>query len=134
MIENLHQHYFKLKRRCSAKKTTHPKRYGYKKAMKRLLAQIRNRIDDLHRKLAHWLCKNHRVVLLPEFRVSHMLYNQDKKRQLSSSTARAMSSLGHYRFRQFLIHKAREFPSCSVIICDEVFTSKVCYKSSLKRT
>src|SRR5262249_17521274 len=32
----------------------------------------------------------------------------------------------HYRFRQHLLHKAREYPWCRVIVCTEEYTSKTC--------
>ena len=32
----------------------------------------------------------------------------------------------HYRFRQRLLNKSREYPWCSIIICDEAYTSKTC--------
>ena len=32
----------------------------------------------------------------------------------------------HYRFRQRLINKSREYPWCSVVITQEPFTTKTC--------
>src|SRR5436305_15250320 len=37
-----------------------------------------------------------------------------------------MLSWSHFQFRQFLLHKVREYPWCRVIICTEEYTSKTC--------
>jgi len=48
------------------------------------------------------------------------------QRRIGSKAARAMATWGHYRFKQRLLHKSREYPWCKPIICDEHFTSKTC--------
>jgi len=48
------------------------------------------------------------------------------QRRIRSKTAWAMCTWSHYRFRQHLLHKAREHPWCKVIICTEEYTSKTC--------
>src|SRR6185295_16380897 len=47
-------------------------------------------------------------------------------RKIYSKTARQMLTWPHFRFRQFLLHKSREYPWCKVIICTEEYTSKAC--------
>jgi putative transposase len=47
-------------------------------------------------------------------------------RRIGSKTARVMLTWSHFRFRQRLINKKREYPWCDVVICDEHFTSKTC--------
>jgi putative transposase len=47
-------------------------------------------------------------------------------RRIGSKTARAMLGWSHYRFKQRLLNKTREYPWCKVIICDEHYTSKTC--------
>ncbi|CAG8530706.1 19303_t:CDS:2, partial [Gigaspora margarita] len=39
---------------------------------------------------------------------------------------RAMCTWSHFRFRQHLVHKAREHPWCRIILCTEEYTSKTC--------
>ena len=107
-----------------ASKDSSKKRRNIQKAVKRLRARIRNLVDELHKSLAKWLCENFRVVLLPKFNVSYMV--NKKTRKISSKTARSMMTWSHFRFRQRLISKAREYPWCKVIICDEAYTSKTC--------
>lgn len=126
-------HYDQLRARYSRPEVPHARRWRMRRAALRLQLRIRRLVDDVHHRLARWLCENYRVVLLPEFRTSEMVMRWDerkrksrKRRLINSKTARAMLTWGHFRFRQHLIHKVREFPSCRVIICDEVYTSKTC--------
>jgi predicted RNA-binding Zn-ribbon protein involved in translation (DUF1610 family) len=46
--------------------------------------------------------------------------------QLSSKTARAMLTWAHFRFKQHLLHKIREYPWCRVVLVNEAYTSKTC--------
>jgi putative transposase len=100
------------------------KRYKLRKVMLRIHKKIRCIVDECHRKLAKWLCENYRVVLLPEFKTQGM--TRRGQRRIHSKTARAMCTWSHYRFRQHLLHKAREHPWCHVILCSEEYTSKTC--------
>lgn len=56
-----------------------------------------------------------------------VVYEHLLKRTINSKTARAMLTWSHYRFRQHhLLHKAREFPWCRVVLVSEAYTSKTC--------
>ena len=46
--------------------------------------KIHNLVDDLHRKMAKWLCLEYTVVLLPEFKTQRMVLRNN--RRLSSKT------------------------------------------------
>ena len=37
-----------------------------------------------------------------------------------------MCNWAHYRFRQLLLAKAELFPWCTLLVCDEAYTSKTC--------
>lgn len=100
------------------------KRRRRRKAWLRILERIRNKVDELHKKLATWLCENYRVVLIPTFETQRMVRRRNRK--LRSKTARGMCTWSHYRFRQRLKEKAELFPWCTVIECDEAYTSKTC--------
>ena len=103
----------------------HHKRWRMRRAMARLRSKIRSLVDDLHRKLAKWLCLEYRAVLLPEFETSRMV--RRGQRRIRSETARAMATWAHYRFRRRLLDKAREYPRCcKVVLVDEAYTSKTC--------
>ena len=117
-----------LESRWSFKETPHAVRYRMKKAGARIRLKIRRLIDDCHRKLAKFLVTNYRVVLLPEFETSKMVKRGGRK--IGSKTARAMLTWSHYRFRTHLLQKAREYPWCRVILCDEPYTSKTCTRCS----
>ena len=102
----------------------HRKRYRIRRAAQRVRFKIRRLVDDLHHRCAIWLCKNYRAVILPKFETSRMVIKGGRK--IGSKTARAMLTWSHYRFRQHLLHKAREFPWCTVYLCSEEYTSKTC--------
>ena len=92
--------------------------------MRRIYEKIHCLIDDCHHKFSSWLCQNYRIILLPEFKTQEMV--KRGKRRIRSKTARMMLTWSHFRFRQFLLHKVREYPWCRVIICTEEYTSKTC--------
>ena len=81
----------------------------------------RNRISDLHHKVASWLCKHYRIILLPKFETQNMV-SGDK---LQSPTCRAMMTWSHYKFKERLITHAHHAGS-KVFIVNEHFTSQTC--------
>ena len=95
-----------------------------RKALYRINEKIRNRVKELHCKLAVWLCSNYKVILLPKFKTQNMIRRGCRK--LRSKTARAMCTWSHYKFQQVLLQKSQLYPWCKVIICDESYTSKTC--------
>ena len=103
---------------------TRKTRRNFKKMMLKIRDEIRNKVKDLHCKLAKYLCLNYNVILIPEFKTQSMIKKDDRK--ISSKTARAICTYSHYLFRQRLINKSREFPSCKVILVTEEYTSKTC--------
>jgi putative transposase len=90
-----------------------------KKARNRLYWKIKDLISDIHHKSASFLVKNFDTILIPTFETSNMV------QKLRSKTARAMLTWGHYRFKEFLKFKGREY-SCNVIEVNESYTSKTC--------
>jgi len=102
-------------------------RHGSRRNMRKLIARLRFRLrclaDEMHHLFAHWLCRNFETILLPEFQTQRMV--RRGARVLSKKSVKVLSSWSHYRFKEFLRHKAREY-STNVIICDEYWTSKTC--------
>jgi putative transposase len=98
-----------------------PQRRRMKKAADRMRIRIRNLIDELHHKSARFLVDNFDVILLPTFETSNMSGKAERK--LSSKTVRNLLSFAHYRFKQFLKHKAKENGKMVVDVC-EAYTSK----------
>ena len=97
-----------------------PKR-RLKKAADRLRTKIYNLINEIHHQAANWLTKNFGLILLPTFETSQMATRAGRK--LRSKTVRAMLTWSHYRFQQFLLHKALECNK-QVLLVNEAYTSK----------
>ncbi len=89
------------------------------KAAVRIREKIKNLINEIHHKTAYFLCKIFDVIFLPSFESSRMVT------KLHSKTARAMLTWAHYRFAEFLKHKAGEYGT-RVVRVFEAYTSKTC--------
>lgn len=100
------------------------KRRSTKKAWYRALDKIKFKVQEVHCKMAKWLCENYRVILIPKFESSQM--TRRTARKLNSKTARSLLTWSHYKFREMLITKAELYPWVKVVVCDEAFTSKTC--------
>ncbi len=132
-IFNLCQHLDALESRRNAKKSSDSKQFlrphkiraNMKRAAARMRERIRNLVDELHRKVALWLCWNYDAVLIPEFQTARMA-KRSEERCIGNRTARMMYTWAHYRFRQRLQDKAREYPRCRVVLVREDYTSKTC--------
>ena len=92
------------------------------RAMLRKLQRLRNLVDNVHNNLIAWLVDTLEVILIPRFEVSRMA--KKKGPFLRAKTVRGMYSWRHYIFRQRLLAKAELVPGCTVIECDEPYTSK----------
>lgn len=92
-----------------------------KRAANRIREKIKNLIDELHHKVAHFLVKNYDLIFLPTFETQQMV--SKIKRKIRSKTARAMMTFSHHKFKQRL--KAKAFEHGKVVVgCDEAYTSK----------
>lgn len=103
---------------------TGSKRRGAKRAWLRILDTIKNKVKEIHRKLAVWLCENYKVILIPTFESSKMV--RRGKRKINTMTARNMLTWSHYGFRELLKTKAELYPWVNVVECEEPYTSKTC--------
>ena len=96
-----------------------------RRTMRRAANQIRKRIrclvKELHCKLVHFLVSNFDVILLPSFDTSQMVLRN--RRRLRKKSVRQMLTLSHYKFKQRLLHKAKQCGK-HVIIVNEAYTSK----------
>ena len=99
------------------------RRSKLKRAVRRLRDRIRNLIDEVHKQLASYLARNYDLVMIPKFEVSQMIRKADRK--IRSKTARQMATWAHYRFRQRLTFKCRQF-GCKLAVVNEAYTSKTC--------
>jgi len=97
------------------------KRYRMRKAADKIRFKIKNLVDELHHQTARFLVDNFDIILLPTFETSQMTIR--KGRKIRSKTVRQMLTLSHYRFKQFLKHKAFETGKL-VLDVNEAYTSK----------
>ena len=79
-------------------------------------------MHELHHQVIAWLVKVYRVILLPICGVSRMV----RGRRLRKQTKRGMLNWSHYKFHQRLQRNAELAAGCTVIVCDEPYTSKTC--------
>jgi putative transposase len=114
----------KLQSKWSQKGVRHKERYHLKKAAKRIRRKFKDLVKDVHCKLIKYLCLNYEVVLLPRFETKGMV--SKKKRKIRSKTARAIITWSHFRFRERLLSKVKEYPECRVKLVTEEYTSKTC--------
>ena len=101
---------------CSSSRQKH----RYRRACMRLRRRL---VTEVHCQLAKSLAATYDVIKIPLFEVSKIV--KRSKRRIQSTTARSIMTWGHYRFRQGLIHKARQCGR-KVVVVDESFTSKTC--------
>jgi len=98
-------------------------RYALNRALKRSRVRLQNLVNEVHKQLAKHLSTHYDLVMIPSFEVSQMIRKRDRK--IGSQSARQMTTWAHYRFKQRLLFKCRQF-GCKVVIVDESWTSKTC--------
>lgn len=124
-IDKLQKHIKKAK--------NHKQRYNRRKAKFRFHKKMGNLVDEMHKKVALYLCQNYNHIILPVFDSQKMVERKINPvtgkpffRPIKNKTARSMMTWSHYRFRMRLLNKATEFPNCEVNLCTEEYTSKTC--------
>lgn len=120
----------KIGRLDRAAKSAHGRRRSsIRDLANRIRQRVQNLTDEMHHKLAIWLCKSFEVVLLPKFSPSKLSRRKGlqpgRRRVLCSNSVRQLAQMAPYRFRMYLLHKAREYGT-RVVLCDEYYTSKTC--------
>ena len=118
-IQRLCQHCDNLLSRATQEKR--PLRRALRKAANKIKVKIRNLIDELHKKVAHFLVSNFDIILLPTFETKQM--TKRGARKLRTKSVRQMLTLSHYRFKTFLKQKASEYGVQVIDVC-EAYTSK----------
>ena len=118
-IQRLCQHCDNLYSRATQEKR--PLRRTLRKAANRIKVKIRNLIDELHKKIAHFLVSNFDIILFPTFETKQM--TKRGARKLRKKSVRQMLTLSHYRFKVFLKQKAKEYGVEVIDVC-EAYTSK----------
>ena len=118
-IQRLCQHSDNLLSRATREQR--PLRRALRKAAKSIKVKIRNLIDELHKKVAHFLVTNFDIILLPTFASQQM--TKRGARKLRRKSVRQMLTLSHHRFKVFLKQKALEYGVIVIDVC-EAYTSK----------
>ena len=118
-IQRLCQHSDNLLSRATREQR--PLRRALRKAAKSIKVKIRNLIDELHKKVAHFLVTNFDIILLPTFESQQM--TKRGARKLRRKSVRQMLTLSHHRFKVFLKQKALEYGVIVIDVC-EAYTSK----------
>ncbi|MBD0361562.1 MAG: transposase [Coleofasciculus sp. C3-bin4] len=90
-------------------------------AANRIRGRIKNLVDELHKKVARFLVDNFDIILLPTFETSQM--SLKAQRRIRAKSVRQMLTLSHYKFKQFIKHKAFETGKV-VLDVNEAYTSK----------
>jgi len=86
------------------------------KRRRKIARRIHNRVDDMHWKLAHWLLRNYRAVIIPRLYVA----------RATSLNKRHMRYMRHCRFVDRLCLKSQEYPGSAVYMASEAYTTIQC--------
>ena len=104
-------------------KVNSKRRRQMRRAANKLRDRIQNLVNEVHKKTAHYLTNNYRVIFLPYFETNLMVAKSSRK--IRSKTVRNMLTWAHYRFKLTLKHQASK-RGCVVIDVSEAHTSKTC--------
>lgn len=121
-IHRLSLHIDKMKSDITLPETKHRKRQHLKRAIQRTHTKICNMVDEVHKKIALWLCSNYTLILLPKLDTRDIA----ESHSLHSTSVRTLMAWGHGYFWRFLLHKAKEFPGCVVQQSNESYTTRTC--------
>jgi hypothetical protein len=145
----------KIQRIINKKKIKNKKRLITK--LRKYYKNIKNLVKELHNKTALYLVKNYDKILIPKFETQNMVkcfgktflktrldeiknesidlrkaeYRRlNKVKRLSKRVKFVLNNLSHYKFKQHLLNKAKEYGCCVQIVTEE-YTSKCCGKCGL---
>jgi putative transposase len=97
-----------------------------KRVARRLEEKVKNKVQDVHRKLAKFLCDNYDTVIIPPFAVKNMVKRRrNKRRKIGKVTSRKMMRWSHYAFRALLISKGEQ-TGTRILVEGEHWTTKTC--------
>lgn len=118
-IQRMAHHLDKLTSRMS--KAPKQKKRKMRLAAARMREKTKNLIDELHHKSALFFVSNFELILLPTFETKNMASKAGRK--INNKSVRSMLTFAHYRFKQFIKHKAFEHGK-RVVDVNEAYTSK----------
>lgn len=97
------------------------KKRRLRRAAARMREKVKHLIDELHHKAALFLVSHFDLILLPTFETKRLANKMGRK--IRAKSVRSMLSFAHYRFKQFIQHKAFEYGN-RVVDVNEAYTSK----------
>jgi putative transposase len=96
----------------------------YKKILNKYGDKMRNRIDDLHKKVSVYLCENYEKIFLGKISTRSIISNN--KSNLSDTNKRRMQVLSFYKFRERIKIISKKYKS-NIKLINEYNTSKMCH-------
>lgn len=109
-----------------SKKTTmtvKKKAKNYSQTREKYYQKLKNRINDMHNKVASYLVRNYKEIIIGKVSTKNMVSNENSL--LPDITKRRLLTLSHYRFRMKLKSMAQKFQA-TVTEVTEYLTSKTC--------
>ena len=96
----------------------------YNKLLNKYGNKMRNKVDDLHKKVAVYLCEKFENIHLGKFSTQSIISN--KKGNLDDNNKRRLQVLSFYKFSEILKILSLKYKS-TVTLIDEYMTSKKCH-------
>ena len=125
----LYEHLLDLDRFISRNHKSTSKKIKDKIIKKRI--KIQNLQNELHNKVASYLCNNYQNIFIPKLNKENDMIKRinivrGKKRQIATTTVRRMVVLAHCKFIEKLKTKASEFSNVNIKIIGEAYSSQRC--------
>jgi len=96
----------------------------YKKLVEKNGNKIRNKIEDLHKKLSVFLVRNYNEIIIGKMSTKSMVSNE--KSNIREITKRMLMTLQFYKFNETLKNMADKYKS-KVVFINEYKTSMTCH-------
>ncbi|RYX80280.1 hypothetical protein EON73_05560, partial [bacterium] len=88
-------------------------------------SKIKNIIDDFHKKIASYYCKNYKTIIIPKLNTKSLQKKLSTNGTAGSTMIRNMMNLSHCRIVERIKCKSREHEN-QVLVVEENYTSVTC--------
>jgi putative transposase len=112
---------YKSKLQGRVKKHARKNKNNIRKALKRMSTNIKNLVDECHKKVTKWLFDNFDVIILPKLNT-----NSFCQKNMSKKVKNNIKAWGHCGLLDRIKNKNREYPETIVLSPTEEYTSKTC--------
>jgi transposase len=96
-----------------------------KRRYHKALQRSSNVVKDMHYKVAHYLCRNYKQIILPYFN-PQQCSRRHSGRKIGVKTVRRMTQLRHNKFKDRLIETMTKYADTTLWRGSEAYTSKQC--------